>query len=58
MMINPFICPMFYTKILERAKTAGRFNYYHNLTYKQKYSNGHDAVMKLTKEFIQRLEPK
>lgn len=56
MMINPFIPSIFYTKIPERAKIAESLNFYKNLTYKQKYGDGHDALMKLTKEFIQRLE--
>ncbi len=57
MMINPFIPPIFHTKISQIVKIAERLNFYHNLTYKQKYSDGHDTLMKLTKEFIQRLEP-
>lgn len=57
MMINPFIPPIFYHKILERAKIAESLNFHDNLTYKQKYGDVHDVMVKITKEFIQKVDP-
>lgn len=53
--VNPFYPPVFETKILERAKIAEGLELNNYLTYKQKYDDSHDSMMKLTKEFIQRV---
>ena len=54
-MVNPFFPPTFYNKIPERAKVAESLDFSMQLTYKQKYGDTHDAMVKLTKEFMQRL---
>lgn len=53
--VNPFYPPVFETKILERAKIAEGLELNNYLTYKQKYDDSHDSMMKLAKEFIQRV---
>ena len=53
--VNPFFPPTFYNKIPERAKVAESLDFSMQLTYKQKYGDTHDAMVKLTKEFMQRL---
>ncbi|MEH1801863.1 MAG: ParA family protein [Nostoc sp.] len=52
---NPFYPPVFETKILERAKIAEGLELNNYLTYKQKYDDSHESMVKLTKEFIQRV---
>lgn len=54
--VNPFFPPTFYTKIPERAKIAESLDFNTVLTYKQKYGETHEAMLKLTKEFIQRVK--
>ena len=53
--VNPFYPQVFETKILERAKIAEGLELSNYLTYKQKYDDSHDSMVKLTKEFIQRV---
>ncbi|MEH2335477.1 ParA family protein [Nostoc sp.] len=53
--VNPFYPPVFETKILERAKIAEGLELNNYLTYRQKYDDSHDSMMKLAKEFIQRV---
>lgn len=53
--VNPFYPPVFETKILERAKIAEGLELSNYLTYKQKYDDSHESMVKLTKEFIQRV---
>lgn len=53
--VNPFYPPVFETKILERAKIAEGLELNNYLTYKQKYDDSHESMVKLTKEFIQRV---
>jgi chromosome partitioning protein len=53
--VNPFFPPTFSNKIPERAKIAESLDFSMQLTYKQKYGDIHDVMLKLTKEFIQRL---
>lgn len=53
--VDPFYPPVFETKILERAKIAEGLELSNYLTYKQKYDDSHDSMVKLTKEFIQRV---
>lgn len=53
--VNPFYPQVFETKILERAKIAEGLELSSYLTYKQKYDDSHDSMVKLTKEFIQRV---
>ncbi len=53
--VNPFYPPVFETKILERAKIAEGLELSNYLTYKQKYDDSHDSMVKLAKEFIQRV---
>ncbi|MEH2419478.1 MAG: ParA family protein [Nostoc sp.] len=53
--VNPFYPPVFESKILERAKIAEGLELSNYLTYKQKYDDSHDSMVKLTKEFIQRV---
>ncbi|MDZ8257887.1 ParA family protein [Nostoc sp. ChiQUE01b] len=53
--VNPFYPQVFETKILERAKIAEGLELNNYLTYKQKYDDSHDSMVKLTKEFIQRV---
>ncbi|WP_254444633.1 hypothetical protein [Anabaena sp. UHCC 0187] len=53
--VNPFFPPTFANKIPERAKVAESLDFSIHLTYKQKYGDTHEAMVKLTKEFMQRL---
>ncbi|HLO86150.1 MAG TPA: ParA family protein [Nostocaceae cyanobacterium] len=53
--VNPFFPPIFYTKIPERAKIAESLDFNTILTYKQKYGENHESMVKLAKEFIQRV---
>ncbi|MEH1998365.1 MAG: ParA family protein [Nostoc sp.] len=53
--VNPFYPPVFETKILERAKIAEGLELSNYLTYRQKYDDSHDSMVKLAKEFIQRV---
>jgi chromosome partitioning protein len=54
--VNPFFPPTFFTKIPERTKIAESLDFNNILTYKQKYGETHDIMMKLAKEFMQRVE--
>ncbi|WP_277880310.1 MULTISPECIES: ParA family protein [unclassified Calothrix] len=53
--VNPFYLPVFETKILERAKIAEGLELSNYLTYKQKYDDSHESMVKLAKEVIQRV---
>ncbi len=53
--VNPFYPPVFETKILERAKIELGLELSNYLTYRQKYDDSHDSMVKLAKEFIQRV---
>ncbi|BAY90948.1 MULTISPECIES: ParA family protein [unclassified Tolypothrix] len=51
---NPFYPSTFPTKIPERAKIAESIDFSNYLTYKQKYDQSHESMVKLAKEVIQR----
>ncbi|WP_414567013.1 ParA family protein [Nostoc sp. CCY 9925] len=55
LLVNPFYPPVFETKILERAKIAEGLELGNYLTYRQKYDDSHESMMKLAQEFIHKV---